>query len=150
MKNKITVCFFKYPDYVIKQVTIPGSVLVLLFIGIVAGMTHLSCSLFDYYHLKRNSANLRELEHHIGHQKNVICQQRNLIQKFTQEMDTLKSKLITLNQVRAKIRIIAGIDIPPRQDALFGVGGSTSENLASCPPPTTKSDNVQQYDITQK
>ena len=142
MKNKITVCFFKCSDYAIKQVTIPGSVLTFLFIGLITGMTYLSCMLFDYHHLKTNSAEIRELEHNIGYQKNVIRQQRNLIQKFTQGMNTLNSKLTTLNQFRDKIRIIADIDTPHRQEGLFGVGGATSEELAPCSPLMAQSDKL--------
>jgi murein DD-endopeptidase MepM/ murein hydrolase activator NlpD len=109
----------------------------LLFIGFITGMTYLSFVLFDYHHLKINSNNIQELKHNIGHQKNVIIQQRNQIQNFAQEMDILKSKLIALNQFEEKIRIIADIDIPHRQNSPFGVGGSLPEDLAP-PPPCTK------------
>jgi hypothetical protein len=97
-------------------------------------MTYLSFVLFDYHHLKINSNNIQELKHNIGHQKNVIIQQRNQIQNFAQEMDILKSKLIALNQFEEKIRIIADIDIPHRQNSPFGVGGSLPEDLAPHPP----------------
>jgi murein DD-endopeptidase MepM/ murein hydrolase activator NlpD len=142
MKNKITVCFFKCSDYTIKQVTIPGSVLFFLFIGFIAGMTYLSFVVFDYHHLKRNSTNIQELKHNIGHQKKVIHEQRNQIQKFAQEMDTLKAKLIALNQFEEKIRIIADIDLPHRQDSPFGVGGSIPEDLALDPPLTKEPDEL--------
>ena len=137
MKSKITFCFFKCSDYAIKQVTIPGPVLLFLFIGVIASLTYLSCMIFDYHHLKINSTNIRELKYDFGHQQNVVIQQRNQIRKFAKEMNTLKSKLIALNQFEEKIRIIADIDIPHRQDSLFGVGGSIPEDL-SPPSPLTQ------------
>ena len=142
MKSKITFCFFKCSDYAIKQVTIPGSVLLFLFIGVIAGLTYLSCMIFDYHHLKINSTNIQELKHNIGHQKNVIVQQRNQLQQFAKEMNTLKSKLIALNQFEEKIRIIADIDLPHRQDSLFGVGGSIPEDFSTHSPLTKKPDEL--------
>ena len=142
MKSKITFCFFKCSDYAIKQVTIPGSVLPFLFIGVIASLTYLSCVIFDYHHLKMNSTNIRELKHNIGHQKNVIVQQRNQIQKFAKEMNTLKSKLIALNQFKEKIRIIADIDLPHRQDSFFGVGGSIPEDFSTHSPLTKEPDEL--------
>jgi murein DD-endopeptidase MepM/ murein hydrolase activator NlpD len=142
MKNKITFCFFKCSDYDVKQVTIPGSVLLLLFIGFITGMIYFSFVAFDYHHLKINSTNIQELKQDIGHQKNVILKQRNQIQKFAREMDTLKSKLIALNQFEEKIRIIADIDLPHRQNSPFGVGGSIPEDLAPQTPLTKEPDGL--------
>ena len=142
MKSKITFCFFKCSDYAIKQVTIPIPVLLFLFIGVIASLTYLSCMIFDYHHLKINSTNIRELKHDFGHQQNVVIQQRNQIRKFAKEMNTLKSKLIALNQFEEKIRIIADIDIPHRQDSLFGVGGSIPEDLSPPSPLTQEPDEL--------
>ena len=89
-----------------------------------------------------NSTNIRELKHNIGHQKNVIVQQRNQIQKFAKEMNTLKSKLIALNQFKEKIRIIADIDLPHRQDSFFGVGGSIPEDFSTHSPLTKEPDEL--------
>ena len=60
------------------------------------------------------------------------------IQKFADEITTMKTKLVELNDFEKKIRIIANIEKSEDHDNLFGVGGSIPEDLDSKIPLTQK------------
>ena len=92
---------------------------------------------FDYFHLKI-TFNKKKIEHKITNQSNEILSQRKQIQKFASEINTLKSNLVKLNTFEKKIRIIANIDNPSKEDSLFGVGGSIPDDLDSELPLTDK------------
>jgi murein DD-endopeptidase MepM/ murein hydrolase activator NlpD len=98
---------------------------------------HLACLLvcvlgygiYDYYNLKRATAELQLREATLSSQLNEIKNQRKQIQEFANEISALKDKLIALNSFEKKIRIIANIEKTSDSDNIFGVGGSIPEDL---------------------
>jgi murein DD-endopeptidase MepM/ murein hydrolase activator NlpD len=86
--------------------------------------------IYDYISIK-TTFNKQELESKIANQKDEIVTQRRQIKKFSNDINTLKSTLVELNDFEKKIRIIANIEKPAEDDSLFGVGGSTPEDLDS-------------------
>ena len=84
---------------------------------------------YDYYTLKKMLPSTTRLKSKIDNQEDEIINQRQQIQNFAHEINTLKTKLIDLNRFEKKIRIIANIEKSSGQDGLFGVGGSIPEDL---------------------
>jgi murein DD-endopeptidase MepM/ murein hydrolase activator NlpD len=58
-----------------------------------------------------------------------IQNQRKQIQEFAEEINSLKNKLVALNNFETKIRIIANIERTDDSKNIFGIGGSVPEDL---------------------
>lgn len=84
---------------------------------------------YDYYTLKKMLPSTSRLKGKIDNQEDEIINQRQQIQNFAHEINSLKTKLLDLNRFEKKIRIIANIEKSSGQDGLFGVGGSIPEDL---------------------
>jgi murein DD-endopeptidase MepM/ murein hydrolase activator NlpD len=106
--------------------TIPAAVLRLLVLVCLIGAGFVA---YDYYNLKSASVALQGKEAEVAAHLDEIVRQRKQIQEFAEEIDSLKARLIDLNDFEKKIRIIANIEKPEDQDHLFGVGGSIPEDL---------------------
>jgi murein DD-endopeptidase MepM/ murein hydrolase activator NlpD len=101
-----------------------GLCLLLMFALIASGVV-----VYDYYTLKKILPSTSRLKSKIDNQEDEIVTQRQQIQNFAREINTLKTKLIDLNRFEKKIRIIANIDKSSGQEGLFGVGGSIPDDL---------------------
>jgi murein DD-endopeptidase MepM/ murein hydrolase activator NlpD len=55
--------------------------------------------------------------------------QRKQIQTFAQDINNLKSSLMSLNDFEKKIRIMADLEYKPEQSSLFAIGGSLPDDL---------------------
>ena len=84
---------------------------------------------YDYYNLKYTTERLQQRETTLTAQLSEIQTQRKQIQEFSNEINTLKDKLVALNQFEKKVRIIANIEKTAESDNIFGVGGSIPEDL---------------------
>ncbi|MGD9335494.1 MAG: hypothetical protein PVJ50_10955, partial [Desulfobacterales bacterium] len=131
--RKITFFILSYTGSTVKQITVSRRLLggisacATLFVILSAFV------IYDYINVK-TTFNKQELENKIVNQKDEIVTQRRQIQKFANEINSLKSKLVELNNFEKKIRIIANIEKPADHDSLFGVGGSIPEDLDSQVP----------------
>jgi murein DD-endopeptidase MepM/ murein hydrolase activator NlpD len=97
--------------------------------------------LVDYLNLKI-TFNKQKVKNTIAKQSDEILNQRKQIQKFADEINSLKSSLVKLNTFEQKLRIIANIEKSSEEDSLFGVGGSIPEDLDSQLPLTEKHNNL--------
>ncbi len=133
--RKITFFILSYTGSTVKQITVSRRLLG----GISACVTVLAVLFafigYDYYTIKR-TFNKQKLESKIANQQNEILAQRRQIKKFSNQINTLKSTLVELNNFEKKIRIIANIEKPAEDDSLFGVGGSPPEDLDAQAPST--------------
>jgi murein DD-endopeptidase MepM/ murein hydrolase activator NlpD len=86
-------------------------------------------SLIDYLTLRNNISGRHGLERNLALQTEEVLHQREQIQSFAKEINELKERLVQLDQFEKRIRIIANIDGAENGDGLFGVGGSTPEDL---------------------
>ena len=66
---------------------------------------------------------------HLTNELGEIQSQRQQIQEFAGEINSLKGHLLTLNNFEKKIRIIANIEKTDDSNNIFGVGGSMPEDL---------------------
>jgi murein DD-endopeptidase MepM/ murein hydrolase activator NlpD len=131
--RKITFFILSYTGSTVKQITLSRR-----FLGTISACVTVFVILsafvsYDYYTIK-TTFNKQKLESKIANQKDEIVTQRRQIQKFSNEINTLKSTLVELNNFEKKIRIIANIEKPAEDDSLFGVGGSNTEDLDSQVP----------------
>ena len=101
------------------------------FVGVIllACLFVFGYGIYDYYNLKRATAELQLREASLSSQLNEIKNQRKQIQDFANEISALKDKLIALNNFEKKIRIIANIEKTSDSENIFGVGGSIPEDL---------------------
>jgi len=83
---------------------------------------------YDYVQLKRASLHLQqreaELSSMLAGQRNEVDLQRKQIGDFAGEINSLKERLLALNQFEKKIRVMADVEKRPDAGNLFGVGGS--------------------------
>ena len=103
------------------------------FIGFIAlmfaGLCALGYGIIDYIGMHDSMSRKNALERNLALQTEEVIHQREQIQKFAKEINDLKARLVQLDQFEERIRIIANIDRPENNDGLFGVGGSTPEDL---------------------
>ncbi len=71
-----------------------------------------------------------------------VAGQRAQIQAFAKKIGTLKSHITALQEFEKKIRVIANVERPADQDAVFGIGGSMPEDLDASLPLTEKHNSL--------
>jgi murein DD-endopeptidase MepM/ murein hydrolase activator NlpD len=102
---------------------------------IVLSVTAISVIIYDYCSLKKALPSMRTLERE-------VASQRAQIQAFAKKIGTLKSHIIALQEFEKKIRVIANVERPADQDAVFGIGGSMPEDLDASLPLTEKHNSL--------
>ena len=85
--------------------------------------------LVDYIRLHHIVTQKQDIEQAFVRQTHQVAHQRKQIQMFASEINGLKERLVMLDQLEKKIRIIASIDQPESHDGLFGVGGPAPEDI---------------------
>jgi murein DD-endopeptidase MepM/ murein hydrolase activator NlpD len=114
----------------VKQLTVSRRFLGIFSACLTIALLSSGVLLYDYYRLK-STYDPQAIEDRIAQQSNEIVNQRKQIQKFAEEINSLKSSLVALSNFEQKIRIIANMEKPSDQEGLFGVGGSIPENIDS-------------------
>jgi murein DD-endopeptidase MepM/ murein hydrolase activator NlpD len=129
MSGKITFFVFGTSGAPVKQVSVSRAFL--FFIGFIATScaAALGVGIYDYYHLKMASVTTGELEKNLENYRTETLVQRKQIQAFGNEINSLKSQLLSLNDFEKRIRVIAGLDQTDKQMGIFGIGGSIPEDL---------------------
>jgi murein DD-endopeptidase MepM/ murein hydrolase activator NlpD len=83
--------------------------------------------MYDYLRLKTAERHLeqrdQELSGTLASQRGELQTQRQQISDFSCEINTLKERLLALNDFEKKIRVMADLDKRPDSGQLFGVGG---------------------------
>jgi murein DD-endopeptidase MepM/ murein hydrolase activator NlpD len=129
MDKKITFIIASNVGSSIKQVTISKTLLTSLFFVFLAGLIVTGYVAYDYLNLKFTSLNINEIEKRADRRQHEIESQRKQIKLFANEINSLKSQIVDLNEFEKKIRIIANIEKSADQENVFGVGGSIPEDL---------------------
>lgn len=126
----------------VRQVNVSKASLVCMAFFAMGCIAAAGSGIYDYYQLKKTVIDNRHLEKKTESQTYEIALQRKQIQNFAEEVNTLKSKIVALNDFEKRIRIIAGIAPSDRQKGIFGVGGSTPEDLNAKIPLTEKHNSL--------
>ncbi|HPA14454.1 MAG TPA: M23 family metallopeptidase [Desulfobacterales bacterium] len=113
----------------VKQGTVSKTFLLLLSFIFTTCLIISGFIAYDYANLKKSEFASNHMESRLSYQQAEINRQRVQIRKFADEINSLKSKLVNLNNFEKKIRIIANIEKAEDQGGLFGVGGSMPEDL---------------------
>ncbi|MEA3280094.1 MAG: M23 family metallopeptidase [Thermodesulfobacteriota bacterium] len=142
MRKKITFFILGASGSPVKQTTVSKSFLRFLGIFASACLIFFSVVIYDYYNVKKSFIKIRGVESDIISQMDEIANQRKQINKFADEINDLKAKLVELNNFEKKIRIIANIEKNDEQDSLFGVGGSIPEDLDTEIPLTERHNSL--------
>ncbi|MBW1892398.1 MAG: M23 family metallopeptidase [Deltaproteobacteria bacterium] len=129
MRNKITFVVFGNTGSRIHQATISKPAVITSFIFIALFLISFATVGYQHYDLKRNISDAKLLQAKINGQEDEIAGQHQQIQIFANEINFLKGKLVELNGFEKKIRIIANIEHASENENLFGVGGTSPEDL---------------------
>jgi len=113
----------------VRQVNVSKASLVCITFLAVGCIVAGGFGIYDYYQLKKTVIDNGYLEKKTENQSYEITLQRKQIQNFAKEVNDLKAKIVALNDFEKRIRIIAGIAPSDKQKGIFGVGGSTPEDL---------------------
>ena len=141
MNEKISFYILNYTGKTVKQLAVSRRHLRIVS-GFLAFFLFIIVVIFvDYLNLKM-TFNKQEVKNTIAKQSDEILNQRKQIQKFADEINSLKSSLVKLNTFEQKIRIIANIEKSSEEDSLFGVGGSFPEDLDAQMPLTQKHNSL--------
>ncbi len=132
--EKITFLILSSSSSPIKRATFSKSFLRFMGLFFVGVLIFLSTIIYDYLSLKKVHRNTNELKSTIANQRDEIVNHRQQIQNFANEINGLKTKLVSLNDFESKIRIIANIEKNIDQEGLFGVGGSIPVDLDASVP----------------
>ena len=84
---------------------------------------------YHYTRLHQAVADKENLQAALEKQKLEIEGQRDQIQSFANEINQLKSSLLSLNEFEHKIRIMANLEHKTDQASLFAIGGSMPDDL---------------------
>ena len=131
-KKEISFLILSDSGSPIKQLNAPGNIIRYALFFLAAGLILSGYFAYDYITLKKASLNNRYLQSKLSVQQDEVTNQRKQIQFFAGEISNLKAKLVDLYDFEKKIRSIANIKNKKKnalQEGLFGVGGSTPEDL---------------------
>lgn len=129
MSNKITLFVLSNSGAPVKNITFSRAFLFLSCLFVIACLGLAGYGVYDYHNIRKELSNKRGLESTVSFQKEELAIQRKQIQNFANEINALKSKVISLNSFEKQIRIIANLANSDEQDDLFGMGGSVPEDL---------------------
>lgn len=129
MHRKLSLVVLNPSGRQISRIQISLLTVLLLIFLLSSGVTLLSYSAYDYYRQRASIATLGQFARQVVVQRDEIAQQRQQIQAFASEIDSLKNKLLALNEFEEKIRVIANLEPGQGEEGLFGIGGVTPEDL---------------------
>ncbi len=129
MKDKITLVILRHSGAKIDQATFSKNFLLGTVFCLAIFLLSFTMVVVNYFNLKKTVVNKDLLEYKVSHQLEEISNQREQIQVFADEINSLKSGLLKLNEFEKKIRIIANIEQSKNSESIFGIGGSTPVDL---------------------
>ena len=129
MADQISFIVLAGAGKLIKQISLSRWSLAVFFLLSAAVMAIIGYGTVDYIQLRHTVARQQHLKHQLAEQTDQVTHQRKQIQAFANEINALKERLVLLDQFEKKIRIMASIEETGRHDSLFGVGGSTPEDI---------------------
>ena len=146
MRKKISFVILSNSGAPVKQVCTSKASIRLFGIFLFALMICFGYVIYDYYTLKRTSLVIKQKESQISHQlvtySDEIKTQRKQIQEFATEITALKNKLVAINGFEKQIRVIANLGNADESENIFGVGGSTPEDIDPQIPLTEKHNSL--------
>ena len=134
MAKHFTVLFIDDKGSPVRETRISTRFIRLLVVAagiFISGMGFGVFKYLDQYHALAQNADLIAK---ITDQQHLVENQREQINTFAQNINTLKTSLIALNEFENKIRIMANLEHKADQASLFAIGGSMPDDLETNTP----------------
>jgi len=127
--KKVTFLIIPQNTSKVKQLKCSRALIGLITCVMLFGLAGISFILHDYLTLKRTLPSRRALARDVANQ-------RDQIEAYAEKIKDLSIEMTALHAFEKKIRVIANIEAPAGQEAVFGVGGATEDDLEDTPPVT--------------
>ena len=129
MKQKLSFIVLGGSGSKIRQFHLTGRQTIALVIATCVVTAALLYGAVDYVAMQSKIIDKEVVERQLAVQSEEVLLQRRQIEKFAEEINSLKERMVLLDRFEQQIRLLANIDQPGDSDGLFGVGGSTPEDL---------------------
>ena len=129
MKQKLSLIVLGGSGSKIRQIHLTGRHAAFLALAVCVTVTALLYGAVDYVVMRSEMTDKEIIERQLVAQNEEVSLQRRQIEKFAQDINELKARIVLLDRFEKKIRLLANIDQPGDTDGLFGVGGSTPDDL---------------------
>jgi murein DD-endopeptidase MepM/ murein hydrolase activator NlpD len=129
MRKKISFVVLSNSGAPAKQICASKTSICLVSVFLTACLIFFGYVIYDYFQLRETTVHLKNRETQLTSELVEIQNQRKQIQEFAGKINSLKNKLVALNNFETKIRIIANIERTDESENIFGVGGSVPEDL---------------------
>jgi murein DD-endopeptidase MepM/ murein hydrolase activator NlpD len=129
MKNKLTLLIFDATGTTVRQTTIPKMLLPMVALLSMGMAIALYLGVSDYQRLRAEIKDAHSLRLTLETQEERVVQQKDQIVIFAQKIEALKTQLVELQDFEHRIRIIANLEANKDGSSLFGVGGSSPDDL---------------------
>jgi murein DD-endopeptidase MepM/ murein hydrolase activator NlpD len=142
MNKTFTFYLLSNTEAPVRQLTVSRRFFWSAFFLVTLTLAVAGAGLYDYLQIRKAFRNTLMLTAQNNTQNRTIADQRSQLQRFAKEIDTLKSRLVTLNTFEKKIRIIANIENAEDNSGLFGMGGDIPDDLDPKIPLTEKHNSL--------
>jgi murein DD-endopeptidase MepM/ murein hydrolase activator NlpD len=129
--NKISFLIFGKTGSTPKQFTLSKFFLLLAIVAALVGSGVSGYLIIDYIQLRDSITAKQMLEKEVHRQQDEIITQRQQIQYFAEELNSLKSKIDELKELENQVRLLAKLDDDSAEDDTFGLGGPMPVDLNS-------------------
>jgi hypothetical protein len=129
MAKHYTVLFIDDKGSPVRESLISKQIIWFIVLAVVIGIGGVGTGVYKYINLRHALTENIDLLDRLNQQQTLIESQRSQIKTFAQEINTLKSTLISLNDFEQKIRIMANLEHKADQASLFAIGGSMPDDL---------------------
>ena len=129
MKQKLSLIVLGGSGSKIRQIHLTGRHAVALALFLCVAVAALLYGAVDYVVMRSEMTDRGVIEQQLEAQNEEVSLQKRQIEKFAQDINDLKERIVILDKFEQKIRLLANIDQHGDADGLFGVGGSAPEDL---------------------
>ena len=129
MAKHYTLFFIDDKGSPVRETRISKRLIWLIIIVALISTGSIGTGIFKYVRLHHTIAQHTDLMDQLKKQQSVIEEQQSQIKSFAQNINTLKSNLVSLNDFEQRIRIMANLEHKADQASLFAIGGSMPEDL---------------------
>lgn len=129
MSKKYTVLLIDDKGSPVRETRISQTVIRTALAAAILMVASIGLGVYNYVQIRASAAEKPQLMSQLEQHRQQVENQRLQIQTFAKNINTLKTKLIDLNDFEKKIRIIANLEHKADQASLFAIGGSMPEDL---------------------
>lgn len=129
MAKHYTVLFIDDKGNPVRETLVSKRLIRVVSIFILMLLSVIGVGGYHYMQLHQAVADRALLVSKLDEQASQVESQRMQIQTFAQDINELKSSLMSLNDFEQKIRIMANLEHKPEQASLFAIGGSLPDDL---------------------